>query len=343
MIDAYEIGIELALQDGISAGLDAIAKEMAALDAAVAGSSARLVTLTRTAQTAAATVAAVGGVRAKVVEPQAADTATPVEQKQETAPGAATLDVAAAPAAAGERVVQEAVAGETQATSAAASEPAREAVRPADMPSAAPIAGQNAEQARGEPDTRQTAMRPFVVAAPQVAAPAVAPIERPVTASAPRGAAVTEARPRDVVADLIGAGRGSDAPARIIPALDFGEVRADVASVTPFKPVTPDVPPRERQDEAAVRDMPSRPAYVPVERGQASSAPMAGLFAESAAAPQGESDGRDDGGGGTVVLDGRLVGHWLSERMARDAARPAAGATFFDSRQTPAWTPSGVL
>ena len=43
------------------------------------------------------------------------------------------------------------------------------------------------------------------------------------------------------------------------------------------------------------------------------------------------------------MLDGRLVGYWLSEQMARDASRPGGGTTFFDPRQAPAWTPSGVL
>ena len=43
------------------------------------------------------------------------------------------------------------------------------------------------------------------------------------------------------------------------------------------------------------------------------------------------------------MMDGRLVGHWVSESMARDAGRPGAGATFFDPRQSPAWTPSGAV
>ena len=63
----------------------------------------------------------------------------------------------------------------------------------------------------------------------------------------------------------------------------------------------------------------------------------------SAAAPMPQERGGDAGGVGTVMLDGRVVGQWLSERMARDAARPGAGTTFFDPRQAPAWTPSGAV
>ena len=42
--------------------------------------------------------------------------------------------------------------------------------------------------------------------------------------------------------------------------------------------------------------------------------------------------------GGTVLLDGQLVGQWLMDRMARDAERPPAGLTGFDVRQAPSWS-----
>ena len=347
MIDAYEIGIELALQDGVSAGLDAVSKEMAALDAALAASSAGLAALTRTAHTAAAAAtAAVGGAQAKAVEPRAADVMQNVEQGQggqgqRAAPGVAVVEIAAAPAAAGGDWVQEAVK-EMQPASSIAGEPARESVRLVDAPSAAPVPEQNPEQARRGPEGGQAGTRPVIVS-PQVALPGAAPIERAVAASAPRAAVIAEAAPQEIVADLTGTGRDLDTPARVTAPARPGEVRADVASATPFGATAPDVPPRAGQNAAAVQVVPSRlVAGVPVERERVPSAPMAGLFAENAAAPQTESDGRGDGGGGTVVLDGRLVGHWLSERMARDAARPAAGPTFFDPRQAPAWTPSGA-
>ena len=52
--------------------------------------------------------------------------------------------------------------------------------------------------------------------------------------------------------------------------------------------------------------------------------------------------GAAGGGVGGVYLDGQLVGEWLSEVMARQAGRPGAGTTFFDARQGPAWSSSGV-
>lgn len=67
------------------------------------------------------------------------------------------------------------------------------------------------------------------------------------------------------------------------------------------------------------------------------------MVGRPAVAPQPDRGGGGDSGVGPVTLDGRLVGQWLSERMAREASRPGAGATFFDPRQGPAWTPSGAL
>jgi hypothetical protein len=40
---------------------------------------------------------------------------------------------------------------------------------------------------------------------------------------------------------------------------------------------------------------------------------------------------------GDVFLDGNRVGTWLSDRLARAASRPQAGATGVDPTLTPAW------
>jgi hypothetical protein len=64
---------------------------------------------------------------------------------------------------------------------------------------------------------------------------------------------------------------------------------------------------------------------------------------EPAAAPAARPSERAQGGGGNIMLDGHLVGYWLSEQMAREASRPPSGTSFFDPRQSPAWTASGSL
>lgn len=75
---------------------------------------------------------------------------------------------------------------------------------------------------------------------------------------------------------------------------------------------------------------------------EAPSAPGAEMPTERPAAPAASAQ---DGGrsGGDVMLDGRLVGHWLADRMGRDAGRPSAGTTHFNPRQAPAWKASGAL
>lgn len=68
-----------------------------------------------------------------------------------------------------------------------------------------------------------------------------------------------------------------------------------------------------------------------------------GLLSGETASPGQEGGGGNERLAPTIELDGRVIGQWLSEQMGRQAARPSAGTTFFDPRQSPAWTPSGSL
>ena len=54
-------------------------------------------------------------------------------------------------------------------------------------------------------------------------------------------------------------------------------------------------------------------------------------------APVAAAPAESSGGGGPVYLDGRLLGHWLSEHLAREAGRPMGGGVGFDGRMGPAW------
>jgi len=102
------------------------------------------------------------------------------------------------------------------------------------------------------------------------------------------------------------------------------------------------VAPRVRAMAAAPRTPAAPVAASGMAAGGMAAAPGGELFAgkPSAPPPQAQDGGRS---GGDVMLDGRLVGHWLADRMGRDAGRPPAGTTHFDPRQAPAWTPSGAL
>ncbi len=344
MIDAYEIGIELALQDGVSAGLQVVTRELAAIDAAVAASNAGLVALTRTA---AAAAAASGGAVARAAKPIETKPVISVGERsgagEATAPLTTTVaDTAdemglATPAAA--PVVE--TSGETGGRSGDA--PVEQVQLAKSGPPEPEIAGtptfsetmEAAAPAQGLPPRADQAP---VVTVNRLEAAASGRLDQAEPGTAPTIAATQAERSSDAVAS-VAPQRERLSAARATAPVAAERVRADVGRFRSDKEAVAPAEPKLRFAGADERPPPSAVAAVP----QAPTAPMAGLFAERAAAPQPESEGRGESGGGTIVLDGRVVGQWLSERMARDAARPGAGTTFFDPRQAPAWTPSGVL
>ena len=344
MVDAYEIGIELALQDGVSAGLEAVAKELAALDAAVAASSAGLMALVRTAGLAVEAVAAVGGVRVRA--PVAAPAAV----------GGGGTDATAAP---GERTVP-VVRDEAQGATAPAAAALGVAERVAVPVTAVEMPGAAVERILVREVSRDVERVPVVAPVAVVTRPAdavgAAPSPERVTAYCPDGSAVPvralvretvfeAGMPRDMAGvrvgrdDLVAAGA---APAPIL--------RAEVARAMPERrAISLDgAAPPNRGAASAGFDDGRRDAVAPMPgaltagvagsdgRGRGGAAGAS----ERTAAPMRMAAG--PGGSGTVLLDGRLVGEWLIDRMARDAGRPGAGTTSFDPRQGAAWTPSGV-
>ena len=400
MVDAYEIGIELALQDGVSAGLDAVTKELAALDAAVAASSAGLMALVRTAGLAAEAVAAVGGVRVR-----APVTAEPSTAGRGRADEALTPAERAAPAAREEApggVAPAAVAREEAVGSAAPATVVREEALGGAAPAAMAVRdrGEDAGSMAGAPDVGAAAPERVVVreASREVErAPVVAPVavvtrpgervevERRADVAAPAMEAAVPVRAvvRDVGLREAGT-RG--AGVRATEVRDVGPLRVVTATPVgrPDAPVAPAVAPVLRAE--VERSLPRRQAgqadrvtegwslpgrqearadrvgAVPLAQGagrgadegrRGAAAPMEGADGERARLGP-RAMGRDQtvapmrmaagpgGGGGTVLLDGRLVGEWLMDRMARDAGRPGAGTTSFDPRQGAAWTPSGI-
>ena len=61
MSEAYEIGIKLALDNGVSEGLDLVRRDLSATDVAVEASAARLALFTRAAQAALGIAQAAAG------------------------------------------------------------------------------------------------------------------------------------------------------------------------------------------------------------------------------------------------------------------------------------------
>lgn len=371
MIDAYEIGIQLALQDGVSAGLQVIARELGALDRAVAATAGRLEGLTRTAVEAQRAVAAVGGGRTPAAAgPEVVDTAmpdgvpaaVPIAVTPRAQAGAAPVALPVGGTAAfelpaavpGVRVAASAgpvaPAGAGRVTPAAAAVaatptgPASPSVTPA-APMPARLLPEVAAGTRATPVSASPA--PPTRPAATAGLPVLPVINPPPQRTPPAGseqAAMPAASGRQPAAPIRGsmpelvAARGAVMPRPLAAA----QPRRGAGRLDATPPVTPPV----TQGIAAAARAPVSPGVL--GRGPASGAASGnerrrtpnGELGDRPAAPVGQSQ---EGGrnGGDVMLDGRLVGHWLADRMGRDAGRPSAGTTAFDARQAPAWAPSG--
>ncbi len=358
MIDAYEIGIQLALQDGVSAGLQVIGRELAEVDRAIAATSAGLQQLTRAAEGAVGAAAAAARVSLpSVPRPEAAEAPSPGAPERASAPQ--TGEVGA---------LREASVPSTPDLTAL-----RQAI-PQRMPS---DAGASAAPQSDTPDMPAGQERQSREAAAPVQEPVTAPPvnDEPTPAvSAAPPAATNSAAPRPAASPVADAGPA--APVTALPALlrDAEPVRsvvrvearvraaprerraAPVATGPMTASVAQAVAPRATAERASGPAHGARvtSASAQSETARGSAAPWSGLehraapsrspgFLERAAAPQPQPRDVGESAGGTVVLDGRLVGYWLSEQMAREASRPPGGPSFFDPRQTPAWTVSGAI
>ena len=343
MVDAYEIGIELALQDGVSAGLEAVTKELAALDAAVAASSAGLMALVRTAGLAAEAVAAVGGVRVRA--PVAAPAAA----------GGGGADTAALPDARTAPVARD----EAPGGAAPAVAPSGDAARVAAPVAAVEVPGAVVERTLVREVSRDVERVPVVAPVAVVTRPADAAGAAPVPEEAAPGPDGSAVPVRAVVRETVreagvpqGAAAGRVGRSDLVPARAGAApvLRAEIARALPERrAVSADgAAPLNRGAESAGFDDGRRDAAAPMPGASTVGAAEADGRGRGGAAGAGERTAAPmrmaagSGGSGTVLLDGRLVGEWLMDRMARDAGRPGAGTTSFDPGQAAAWTPSGV-
>lgn len=333
MIDAYEIGIHLLLQDDITAGLATINRELAEVDRAISATSAHFTNLINEAARASKAVAAA---RADGSARPMAD--QPITQEASASPEKAS----AVKTDAKVDTVSQPIIERTTGVSAPVEKPS------ASSEVTAPIAPMQATE------------RPLDISTPSPASAAPAKEVPSQPALIQREVGVDSALPsatfeRDFIAPPHGGpaiekidqtARLSTAPGNQ-PEPRFGPEVAIIASVH-----------TSRNDGSAARSRTSESGHThlaqPAIRERAA-APWAGINLgvqagegsaqwERTAAPIGPARGGGDaGGGGTVMLDGRLVGQWLADHMAHEASRPPGGTSFFDPRQTPAWTVSGAL
>ncbi len=321
MNDAYTIGITLALDDEVSAGLAMIRGDLQSLNAALGEGLAGLAALR---QAAGPALAAFGGV-ARGPARARGENATPA------APEPPEPQHPARPAPVARAVIA------TTLTAA-----------PSAAPEAVPAPRAAAPRAAPEPVPSDTAREP---AASVPASPAIAPpVLGTLTLSKPI-APVTQldevSEPAPVaglgIADLLALTRGLQpmAPER---SETFESSPQEFSAPAPLPFTAPPAPPAGASETAAPRGARGRPS-APL-RGAPSAAPASPLLAGAAAAPRGALS---EGGSaalqihGDVLLDGTRVGQWFGEQLAAAANRPPAGYSGVDTRLGPLWPGAPVV
>ena len=357
MIEAYEIGIRLALQDGVSEGVAAIRRDLGSLDLAIAQTTLRLSQLQRIgAQALAASQEQperlASGLPARkpppvvmpplppepepIVTPakMQAVMPTPTPLPRPLAKPSAVLTATRAPAeetgpvspAVAVRPDVAAPKGTTHLPAIVADTVrAPDSPRPPEQPVAAPLA--NAVQPVSSP-----------VAA--VVTRLVAPMLQPSDSRSQKDEQARELAPPPTVVRMPSApGNATVAPqqAPIEPErrerirqsmhrhVEMREVHAQQATAASDQPT------------ARMMPAPVRPADVfsPTPSVAPSASPS---YAPPAASPRSKETAMR----GDVFFDGTRVGRWMSEQMARDAGRPNTGPTGFDPRRSPAWPGAAV-
>ncbi len=351
MSEAYEIGVTLALGDGVSASIAQARKDTAQLERVLqAGgvSVQQLRAASVVALSAIRAVPSVGKIAAK--EPVPAQTA-------EDGSAVARVDVAPAVVPAWPQARDAAMPAKAAEPAVVAPQQGSAAIVPAvSERGAAPVAAAHGAPALApQPLPPEPAwMAPQPLPAPQ---PAQAPQAAPVTASQ---SVLQVSAPISLA--TIGAAARDERPAPAPAGFDFGSARPVTAlpAETPAAAV-PDL--RVPDTGGATGTAPqaweqvSEPAWAPPGRGNdaGAAARMTGPLPSAAAAPEravtGPQEGADAGAStqapaapppaaanagpteGDVFLDGALVGRWISRFLSQEAGRASAGPTGFDPRR----------
>jgi hypothetical protein len=341
MNEAFEIGISLALADGVSEGIAKAERDAAAVTRAASVGALAVERLQR-AGVAALTVMGSTTLMPKAVNPA---------EFARNAPGPA------------------ASAGSAEGVEVAAASAGRDRLGPLTPPPAAapqaptwaPVGGSEAvAPAKAElPDARQAVAaqvarvdvthlvrlhREAGSAGPQGA------LARPMSTEGPGAASPIVISPPLVVPSGEVYGGGRAAPVSVGPAVGGGAGlrldhyagrRLEAFSLPEEQTSTPD----GRSQTTAMRGAPSQAAQAAPLAPVFVDAPQVGGVAQPGVAPgsAGAQEGADAPGAGSsgaavpmqgdVFLDGTLVGRWMSRHLSREAGRASAGPTGFDSRR----------
>jgi hypothetical protein len=337
MIDAYTIGITLALDNGVAAGIASIRRDLAGLDAAVAVSTANMQRLRDLAAT-------LPGLPTQ--NPQQS-VAVPPRQSATSAARAnddPVPDPPIEPASAG--------GGSSSRNAADTSLPSPRTVTAPSSPVAVPRTPAPPKPVEPSPARRQP--QSSAAQAPS-STPAAAPVGRPITAITTRSVIVSAATaPTAPVAATPNTTTTSPSrpPSATRPTAE-SKAAPTAAPKVPDRVKLP-VAVSWRTDAAQSRPpapASSGPAIVPsaapamqvstglaLDRARVAAPSWAASPDRPSAAPVAR---QPDTGGSDIValhLDGRVIGNMVADQLARAASMPPSSATGFDRRLTPAWT-----
>jgi hypothetical protein len=310
MEDAYEIGIRLVLENGVSAGIAALQHDLAAYDRALAAVTGRLHTVSEAERGLKAPVGSLGA--GPPTWPSATGEDAEALVVRQARPRDMPMPASAMPALSVPKLPQVSALS-TQA-------PTRPQVA---------SAGPTFRPPQGVPRLPAAPEQPVRIAAEvaQGASPlkggqalaAVTVMAMPVPRYAQYAPASPAAQPPVVAGQEMPAG----SPVSVVAADQRDRPQAPLAVGELFRPPTWNgAPPAAEPVSAGAQAAPRQAG------GQA--APAAPAAPAAAAASSGPVQG-------DVYLDGARVGRWMSDRLARVVDRPQAGVTGFDPRLGPAW------
>lgn len=300
MIDAYTIGITLALDNGVATGIAAIRQDLAALDRAVATSTLGLLAMRRLSENLGFSAFA-----APAIPPPAHLSPSPTIAELE--PPTSSARPLPAPSAV-----------------LPASHSVLILTAPAALPRESNSLAPSITQQRAPPDRPSAPAAPTGSAAPFVLGlmPKSAPAFRqPVDAPPVRYLPSEDTVPTPVL---------SPQPVAVSPiATAFSALPTPIA-----EPTAPSAPRSISPQQSA---MPARRASAapkaPTSQATATTRVDAQDRATSpSAATQTQSNPMSGSSHGEIILDGARLGRWMSDRLARAASRPGSGTTAFDPR-----------
>lgn len=354
MIDAYTIGIRLALDDGVSAGIAAVRRDLATLDQAIALTAAGLVALRRLGEE----ISVVGpGVVHRVPSPRAPAQAPAKSQSL------------------GQPSLLPSISG-TGASPEPDLEP-RPEVRNVAAPATPswdpkPVLMRQTRLLRGSglgasPAPERPSISPMVLDPPPSS---TLPDRSPAPAiSTPRPKSVAEFAPRLLdQPEWVAANRPSSRlppapisspPGAVMPSVDSSSSRDLASLASPSEPTShPEVraAPRARSDAGpsplvAISRIPTGPtpavpraptrlvrASVEVSSERLTDNPsVMGPHRRQVRHQLADHEPAQSPASGDITLDGSRLGRWMGDVLARLGERPLSGSTGLDPRVTPDW------